>query len=252
MKSNKKEIYYIYKISNLEKIFVFLLSIIIGYFLGGIFYKNIIGRIISILLTMLYMKKYFFIRKLKIKNNILEEFLVLNNIIIGEISTGISVDTAYKNLYLTVQKNEYSGINLLKEEIFQWNKKIELGYKIENILKEFANNVNDEDIKQFVIVFQIAKRQGSNIIKVLESVNLIIKSKITIKKEIEVLVAEKKLEQKIISIMPFFMLFILKTISYDFVSPLYETLFGQVAMTILLLLFLSCYIWSQKIINIIY
>lgn len=72
-----------------------------------------------------------------------------------------------------------------------------------------------------------------------------------IKNEIDILISEKKLEQKIMSAMPFLMILFLKMTSGSFLSPLYTTVIGRVVMSSLLLIFGACYIWSNRMTEIL-
>jgi len=54
-----------------------------------------------------------------------------------------------------------------------------------------------------------------------------IREKIEVKQEIENLIAGKKLEQKILSVTPFVMVYIIKSSSSEFLDPLYATAAGR-------------------------
>ena len=107
-----------------------------------------------------------------------------------------------------------------------------------------------EDIKSFADVIFISKRAGVNLVEVIKNTNDTIREKIEIRQEINNLIAGKKLENRILSIMPFAMVIMLKDSSSGFLDPLMTTTFGHVIMTIALLMVMSGLIIAQKIMNI--
>ena len=78
----------------------------------------------------------------------------------------------------------------------------------------------------------------------------IIREKIEMRQEIDNLLAAKKLENKILSVMPFAMVIMLKETGSGFMDPLMTTLYGRVVMTIALILVFSGLIIARKIMDI--
>ena len=70
------------------------------------------------------------------------------------------------------------------------------------------------------------------------------------KKEIEVLIAEKKLEQQIMNLMPLGMLLFLQISAWEYMEPLYHNGFGVFCMTICLVGYVTAWILSENILRI--
>ena len=84
---------------------------------------------------------------------------------------------------------------------------------------------------------KIARRGG--VTRVIENTAQLLQEKIEIRQELEVLLARKKTEQRIMNLMPLLVIGMLATLSPDYVRPLYVTLQGRAIMTVCLLLALS-------------
>ena len=65
--------------------------------------------------------------------------------------------------------------------------------------------------------------------------------------EVQVLLAKKRMEQRIINVMPFLVLGMLLLISPDYLAPLYTTLQGRVIMSICVLITIGSFWLSRRI-----
>ena len=70
------------------------------------------------------------------------------------------------------------------------------------------------------------------------------------KKEIEVMIAEKKMEQTIMNILPLAILLFLQMSAWEYLSVLYHNWMGVIAMSICLAGYLVSIVISEKILHI--
>lgn len=77
-----------------------------------------------------------------------------------------------------------------------------------------------------------------------------ITEKIEVKREIGVLIAAKKFEQKIMNVIPIFMILYISLSSEGFLDVMYESLLGRVIMTICLTAYVFSFYLGKKIIEI--
>ena len=116
-------------------------------------------------------------------------------------------------------------------------------------LEDFAMRADIDDIKNFVDVFAICKNTGGNLVEVMKNTAAIISQKIDIRNEINIIVAEQHLNQRILSIMPFALMTIIILSSPDYVEPLYTPV-GNIIMFIVLSLIIGAYFIGKKIMDI--
>ncbi len=84
----------------------------------------------------------------------------------------------------------------------------------------------------------------------IKSTSAIISDKITIKQEIDTMLSEKRLEQKVMSLMPLIMVVFLTISGGDYMDPIFNTAIGRVIMTIAAVLVAIAYFISKKIMEI--
>ncbi len=148
-------------------------------------------------------------------------------------------------------KNIYEPSSLIMKEVAQMIIKLkEAKENEENILLDFSEKYPVQDIKIFTETFIAAKKTGGDMEKVVMSSIRILLEKMDILEEIKVMVAQKKMEGKIMTTMPLALLFFLRFTSSDFISILYETMEGRIIMTASLVLILLSYFLTKKITDI--
>ncbi len=99
-------------------------------------------------------------------------------------------------------------------------------------LREFASRCGVEDISGFAEVFVICRETGGDIQKVIEKTARVLIDKITIEREIQVYMSQKKLEGKIIFVMPLIVILGLQFLSPEYIGVLYAGIKGRMIMTV--------------------
>jgi len=187
------------------------------------------------------------------KEKDIEEWRWQMNLEFREVMTGISsaLNAGYsiENSF-TEARNDlfllYGDNSVMVKELDAINLKLRLNQPLEKVLMEFASYCKVEDISNFAEVFQTAKRTGGNLIEVARSTADKISSKIETTREIRTMVAGKKMEGKIMSLIPLAIIIYFWISSPGFLDCLY-TLSGRPVMTVLLVIYVAAYNWSERI-----
>ncbi len=166
------------------------------------------------------------------------------------LSSGKSFETALVDAQRALERVYPDKNALIIKELELINARVTMNISVEQALADLADRVRVEEIKNFADVFTISKRAGVNLVEVIRNTSNMIREKIEVKQEIENLVAGKKLEQKILSLTPFLMVYVIKSSSSGFLDPLFSTAAGRMVMTVALLLLLAGYLLSKRIMNI--
>ncbi len=127
--------------------------------------------------------------------------------------------------------------------------RLEYGQAIEEALQDFSRRAAHEDIGNFADVFQACKRTGGDLVEVIRRTSTMIGEKMEITMEIGVLLAQKRMESKLMLAAPLFFLIFMNLSSPDYMSPLYSGT-GLLISGIALLLFGLCFWLINKIMNI--
>ena len=102
---------------------------------------------------------------------------------------------------------------------------------VEQLFLELGERSGVEDIRQFGEILMIAKRTGGNMDQVLESTWRNLSEKIDTAREIDALVAAKRYEQKLMSLMPAGVILYLKLSFPGFLDGMYGNPAGAAIMT---------------------
>lgn len=238
------------KIDFIDIIYI-ILSFILGGLVGWIFYQHKIMAVIVGAISTLSLKWFHAYRARAYRAKIIDEFLAINRMLISELHAGKSVSMAYRGIYQRLEKDDFEYNNAMKKELKIWCIKMDAGMSIMEILKDFSETYNDDYITQFYTMMEVSLENGASLLDVIEMTDRVIKDQLQMEREISVLVSEKKLEQVVLSVSPLFLLLFLQTISYDFIEPLYTTIGGRLVMTIALVVFIVCFMWSKKMTEVI-
>ena len=99
------------------------------------------------------------------------------------------------------------------------------------LLADFAERSKNEDINNFVQVYITCRNMGGDLEKVIARTSDILTDKMNIEREIKMITAQKKLEGRLIALMPLAMLLILNLLSPSYIAPLYSSFIGRIIMT---------------------
>lgn len=118
------------------------------------------------------------------------------------------------------------------------------------VLEDFSDRVNQEDVQNFVNVFTAAKKSGGDSISIIRNATRVISEKIDTEREIQSMLASKKMEFEIMCIVPFGIILYMKMTFSEFLDILYNSFAGTVTMTGCLAAYLAAYWFGRKMIRI--
>lgn len=187
--------------------------------------------------------------KIKRKQALKEHFMNGMQVLNTSLQAGLSME----NAWLEVQKETlmlYGENSEFYQKIKEMNQTVTFNMPIERLFLEFAQNSQVEEIMRFAEMFDYGKRSGGNWKKIIDNTVFRMCEQYETQKEIEVLLAAKKMEQKVMNLVPVGMLLFLQVSAWDYVEILYHNLFGVLCMTICLLIYVFAIWLSEKIMKI--
>ena len=167
----------------------------------------------------------------------------------ANLKAGYSVENAFKES-ITDIKLLYGDNSYMAMELTYIIQGILNNINLEELLISLGKRSGINDIKEFGEVFAIAKRNGGNMTEVLVRTAFVISRKMEIDREIQVLISAKRLEQRIMNLVPFAIIIYISFTSPGFFDVLYHNSLGVCIMTVCLLAYLAAYRISTKIIDI--
>lgn len=258
--------YDVYIMKPLEKIGYFLGAFIVGALIGYLFYgglaKDEFGnatRTTYILDVLICGISGFIAGKLfvsgRVKSIIAKrqsvlrrQFRELLDTLSASIASGRNVHDAiigaYDDLGIIYSEDDY-----IMEELLVIRRGMANSIAIEDLLMDFGERSDIDDIKDFAGVFETCSKRGGNMKDIIRSTQQILSEKMNVKESIVTLLSSSALEQKIMLVMPVLIVALLKTSDSDFASN-FATSSGVAATTIGVICFIGSYYLSKAIMKI--
>ncbi len=216
-------------------------DILVAYF----FFNSIWGIIPGALIGVMTYRKIAGSWKEKERIKLLSDFGTLIETVAAALSSGMSLENAFigagKDLSSVYGKNE-----VIMKELTVIEKKLRMGLSLHGALYEFADKYDQEEIRDFAGVILSVRKTGGNVIKIIKKTSETITSRIELIEEMNVMVASKRLEQRIMTCMPFMIVVYLRISNPKYMLPLYGNIGGVIVMCAALAgVFLADYIGGK-------
>lgn len=165
------------------------------------------------------------------------------------IRAGYSMERAVSECRREIQQI-YGKDNDFVNELFFMEKQMKLGVSVEQLFMDFGQRSDVEDIRYFGEVFQIARRSGGDLSQMIEKLAKVLGEKSRVRKDIDVAISAKRLEQMIMSVVPGGIILYMQITSDGFLDVLYHNVFGIFIMSICLAIYIFSFWMGKKIIRI--
>lgn len=241
--------YKVYKMTSNEIAKVIFEYLFITFSISYLFYDSMIVFFLLIPGFIFYLKNSKNKLIEKRKDKLKAEFKDMIDAVSTALTSGMSVENAFREACMDMEKlyGENSYIVIELKNILQ---KINVNFSLSNALKDFAERCDIDDIKDFAVIFSEAKISGGNFKEIIEGTVSIIKEKSEVETDIKVMINGKIFEQKIMSVIPFIIIFYLRISSGGFVNVLYHNIAGIIVMTVCLVIYILSNYMASKIIDI--
>ena len=168
-------------------------------------------------------------------------------------STALRAGYAMENAFVCAREEFvrlYGENALLAREFAYINHQAELSVTLESLLADFAERSGIEEISSFSQVFGFAKRSGGDYMRIFQNTVDKIGQKIEVKREIQVVVAAKRMEMNIMNLVPMGIIFYIRMTNPGYFNSLYHNAAGIAVMTAALSVYAAAYYMSEKILAI--
>lgn len=165
------------------------------------------------------------------------------------LQAGYSIENAFLECHKDIV-NLFGNSSDMVRELMVIRKGMNNGIPLEQLLLNLGNRCPGGEIQEFAQVFSIAKRTGGRWQDMMKRTVDIIQEKAEIKEEIRTLIHARKMESRIMCLIPFLLLFYIDLTTRGYFTPLYHNLTGILVMTVCLLLYCAAVVWIEKITDI--
>lgn len=241
--------YRIYRLSVREKLKCLLTASGLGATIAFLFYNHWSGLLFVPVLYIIFRKRAVHSGAGTRQEKLAKEFLDALRTVSASLLAGFSMENAWKEAEKEI-KSLYGETSCMYQELEAMNHSVALNIPLEQLLEDFALRSGNADIASFSEVFAFAKRSGGNFVTIIEGTLEHMRARYDTEREIQVLVASRKMEQKVMNVVPIFILTYLKVTSGGFLNVLYGNPAGVLFMTGCLAAYGGVVLLAEKILNI--
>lgn len=166
-------------------------------------------------------------RRARIITKLEEQFAEVMQSVLTGLSAGQTAEQAFAELAES-SMGKRPDLRLILREIRIINRRVQMHYSFYEAFDRFAKRSESEDIRNFSDVLKIAGARGGNLVYIVRNALADLRIKLETDREIRHTLALPRYNHRILTVMPFFLVFLLKTISYEYVRVLYTTRPGQI------------------------
>ena len=112
------------------------------------------------------------------------------------------------------------------------------------------NTIVADELRQFAEIVSIVKRNGGNLIEILGRTAEHLSQSLQIKEEIKTVTAAKRMEKKVMSVMPYFILIYVRITNQGYFQVLYDTIPGMILSTVCLASLTAAGLWAERVVMI--
>lgn len=215
---------------------------------GKLFYGSFIAGVIISPLSMLIYKE----RKKQIIQRKTRQLEIQFKDMLISVSDALKVGYSFENAIRECYRDMcsiYGVDSVICGEIKIMISQIKLNIRIQEVVDNFAKRVDLKNAKLFSQIFQVAKSTGGNMTEIIKSVTDDIVLKETTRDEIRASVTEKRMEQRIMSVIPIFIILYITVTTPGFLDVMYANVLGKLIMTGCIAAYVMAYLWGERIIQ---
>lgn len=125
----------------------------------------------------------------------------------------------------------------------------DMGESSECVWLHFAQESPLEEIQDFGQIFSLSKRSGVPLPEVLRRVETQLTQKLQTESQIETLISGKRMEQRVMNLMPAGILVYICVTSEEMMRVMYTTAMGRIVMTVCLALYAGAFCLADRMLS---
>lgn len=229
-----------------EKVSCSVQAVMVTILFGIFFYQSIAASFFMIPVGLWFLTMSGRRKEKEKRQRLRNEFKEAILSVAANLRAGYAVENAFRET-LQEMKMLYGKETPIYQEFYRIVQGLANQISIETLMGQFAKRAKLVEIQEFADIFAIAKRSGGNLTEIIYETAGIISEKIEVEKEIQVLTAAKRLEQNVMSVIPFAIVLYVGATSTGYFDVLYTTAAGRAVMTICMGIYMAAYMLGVKI-----
>ena len=218
-----------------------------GLAVGWLFYDNLrAGICLAVVILPILKQRYAAWRIHRRQRQLLLQFRDLLYSISSSVSVGRSMAMALEESIHFWQGTYTEKDDIMVELSGMVRQMRESNARDLDVLRDFAARSGLPDVTDFVLVYESCRTSGANLIQAIDRATTIIGDKITLERELQTMMAQKRFEGRIVTLSPFLVMFFLKIVSPGYLAPLTASTQGYMVSSFALgLIAASCFLTER-------
>ncbi len=240
--------YNVYRLHPAELVLSAIVGAAAGAAVGWVFYESIVLSAILAIIAGAAAPSIWRRRQIrKRKDKLLNQFREMLDSLYTSLGAGSNVRESFQSAESDMV-TRFGDKSMIVEELRMVNNGIDNSYREETMLMNLGERSGLEDIISFAEVFETTNRKGGDIREVIRSTRIILSDKIEVAQEIKTAVTSQTTEQNAMLVMPVIFVFLLKRMGSDMIDM--TSTVGRISTTVAIILFVTAYLMSRKILDI--
>lgn len=237
--------YHVYHYSLREHVRYFSEAALIILLISYLFYHSLLAVFLIIPFYPVFLK----IREQQLlrqqKQELCQQFKETIFSVAAALNAGYSVENAWREAKTELVQT-YGEHALMVQELQHILAHLLMNVPLEELLHDFARRSDLEDVSNFCQVFFFAKRSGGDFIGIIRATAERIGQKIELQRQLEADLAARRLESRIMNVVPLVILLYLNLTSPGYFDLLYGNVSGICIMSVCLIIYLFAYALSER------
>ncbi len=213
--------------------------------ISRLFYDSLTAFVLLLPLSAVMYRKKILEEEEKRKRILAMQFRDMLASLITAYRTGYSAENAFIEAYHDMRR-QYGDAAPVSAELSQIACGIQNRIPLDRLLSEFAGRTQIEEILEFSDIYRVACASGGNMVEILTRTERMIRGRMEVENEIAILTAGRRMEQKIMSIVPFAIIAYISLTSKGYFDVVYHNPEGIAVMTICLAVYLGACVIAEK------
>ncbi len=241
--------YSVYHLSGSELRDYFLKSFLALFLCGYVFYGNIAAAIVAGALSVTGLKTYRKSLANQRKSELRLQFKDLLYSVSSSVSSGRHLNEALEDSEGAVALIHGSESILAIEIRNMCRVMKDTNCSEDIVLTDLSKRSGVREISDFTDVCLTCKYTGGDLTRMISKAVYLLSQNIELQKEKDVMLSQKKLESRILAVMPVAVTALINLTSSDYLAMMYSTFTGRVIMTVALAGTVGSFLWSSRMIN---
>ena len=221
-----------------------VLSIAVAY----VFYNSVLALVLSPVIIYGWMRWWLGERQKIRQRDFAEELRVS----LQSLTAALEAGQAFENAMLEVcreKEREGRDQSMVGKEFRIMAQELSMNVPIEQVWSHFAGRCRQQDVREMAMVIGAGKRTGGNLIHVMRRCMVQIAEKMEVHRQIDTVLSARKLELRLMLLMPFVILLYLRVVFGNMISLMYGNLTGVIVMTFCLGLYVAAGVLGYRIVR---